>query len=374
MGRPASPVYEGNRGKGGHRRAWPTVARRCILIRAGTPVSPPSSGAKQWLGPRKEFVEEMQSKYGLKVSLHTPLASWMSVGGPMGPDIAPATYPAEARRRPPLILDPTAIKAPSLDRGRRNLAILPGGEGQRIVRLRGRKQPVPPDRASERRLARQQRELDRQAPEGWAEIDLGGEYAISQVRLSNDAGKKYGDRKPVNYRILVAAKYDADSNAAAWKAVAEISGEPLWGCASSPSPLQGPLGPRADPQERSGTNRGSTRSKFTRTSRWRGRTFPLGSPKLAAADSAGCPAGRSTICLGSKAYLDEAAKRLLGQLRRRRRLSDVRRQWVSGRLRRSHARPSRAVYQGGPHAGEPGTCPPHPRKVSQACSSKCTTC
>ena len=55
-----------------------------------------------WLGPRKAFVAEIQSKYGLKVSLHTPLASWMSVGGPMGPDIGPATYPAAACRQPPL--------------------------------------------------------------------------------------------------------------------------------------------------------------------------------------------------------------------------------------------------------------------------------
>ncbi len=39
---------------------------------------------EQWLGPRKAFVEEMQSKYGLKVSLHTPLAPWMSSGRPMG--------------------------------------------------------------------------------------------------------------------------------------------------------------------------------------------------------------------------------------------------------------------------------------------------
>jgi hypothetical protein len=31
---------------------------------------------EEWLGPRKKFVEEMQSKYGLKVSLHTPLAPW----------------------------------------------------------------------------------------------------------------------------------------------------------------------------------------------------------------------------------------------------------------------------------------------------------
>lgn len=54
-----------------------------------------------WLGPRKAFVDEMQTKYGLKVSLHTPLASWMSWRQPMGPDIASATYPPESRRKAP---------------------------------------------------------------------------------------------------------------------------------------------------------------------------------------------------------------------------------------------------------------------------------
>jgi hypothetical protein len=54
---------------------------------------------EQWLGPRKAFVAEIQSKYGLKVSLHTPLASWMSLGSPMGPGIGPQTYPAAARRK-----------------------------------------------------------------------------------------------------------------------------------------------------------------------------------------------------------------------------------------------------------------------------------
>ena len=56
---------------------------------------------EEWLGPRKQFIEEMQAKYGLKVSLHTPLASWMSIGGPMGPDIRrPRIHarPAASRR------------------------------------------------------------------------------------------------------------------------------------------------------------------------------------------------------------------------------------------------------------------------------------
>ena len=36
---------------------------------------------EQWLGPRKRFIEEMKDLYGLTVSLHCPLATWMSVDG-----------------------------------------------------------------------------------------------------------------------------------------------------------------------------------------------------------------------------------------------------------------------------------------------------
>ena len=33
---------------------------------------------EKWLGPRREFIEEMRSKYGLQVSLHCALATWVS--------------------------------------------------------------------------------------------------------------------------------------------------------------------------------------------------------------------------------------------------------------------------------------------------------
>ena len=36
---------------------------------------------EEWLGPRKQFVDEMREAYGLKVSLHCPLATWMSMDG-----------------------------------------------------------------------------------------------------------------------------------------------------------------------------------------------------------------------------------------------------------------------------------------------------
>ncbi len=53
-----------------------------------------------WLGPIDAFVKEMKDRYGLKVSLHTPLATWMSLDIPMGPPSID-TWPAEARLMPP---------------------------------------------------------------------------------------------------------------------------------------------------------------------------------------------------------------------------------------------------------------------------------
>ncbi len=36
---------------------------------------------EEWLGPRSEFVRDMREKHGLKVSLHCPLATWLSMDG-----------------------------------------------------------------------------------------------------------------------------------------------------------------------------------------------------------------------------------------------------------------------------------------------------
>ena len=46
---------------------------------------------EDWLGPRAQFVREMRERYGLQVSLHCPLATWLSMDG-RGVD----TWPAEA--------------------------------------------------------------------------------------------------------------------------------------------------------------------------------------------------------------------------------------------------------------------------------------
>jgi len=36
---------------------------------------------EDWLGPRKQFIQEMRERYGLSVALHCPLATWMSLYG-----------------------------------------------------------------------------------------------------------------------------------------------------------------------------------------------------------------------------------------------------------------------------------------------------
>jgi hypothetical protein len=184
---------------------------------------------EQWLGPRKAFVDEMQSKYGLKVSLHTPLASWMSIGWPMGPDIARATYPPEARRKARRIPDPNVVKAPAIERGRRNLALLPDAKANASSLYADGAMPIHQIAHLHDGWRGNRVSWIAKTSAAWAEIDLGRSYTISQVRLSNDATRQHSDRKPVDYRILAATQYDADSVAATWKPVADVSGEPLLG-------------------------------------------------------------------------------------------------------------------------------------------------
>lgn len=57
---------------------------------------------ERWMGPRKTFIEEVRARFGLGVSLHCPLATWMSLGCPWqnldgGPAVA--TWPTAALRR-----------------------------------------------------------------------------------------------------------------------------------------------------------------------------------------------------------------------------------------------------------------------------------
>jgi len=55
---------------------------------------------EEWLGPCRKFIDEMQAKYGLKVSLHTPMPPWStSKGFEMGPNCV-SDWPSECKRNP----------------------------------------------------------------------------------------------------------------------------------------------------------------------------------------------------------------------------------------------------------------------------------
>ncbi len=266
----------------------------------------------QWLGPRKAFVDEMQSKYGLKVSLHTPLASWMSIGWPMGPDLAPATYPPEAHRKAAKISDPRVVKAPATDHGRRNLALLPEAKASASSLYADGGLPIHQIAHLNDGWGGNRASWIAKTLPAWAEIDLGRSYTIAQVRLSNDATRQYSDRKPVDYRILVATKYDPDSRVATWSPVAEVSGEPLLGARDfSFAPCQARW-VRVQILKSEGKEPRLDEIQIYEAQPLAANDIPAWeSHARRSPDAAAIGAGASTICLGSQAYLDEAARRLL---------------------------------------------------------------
>jgi hypothetical protein len=68
---------------------------------------------EDWLGPRKKFIDEMQAKYKLKVSLHTPMPPWTtSKGFQMGP-FCVSDWPVESKR----IAPPAAVNVNAIGKG-----------------------------------------------------------------------------------------------------------------------------------------------------------------------------------------------------------------------------------------------------------------
>ncbi len=267
---------------------------------------------EKWLGPRKQFIAEMQTKYGLKVSLHTPLASWMShpslqMGGPS----APSTYPPQTRRKVPMVSDPHATPAPVLDRSRRNLALLPEAKaGASSVYADGANPLHQVAHLNDGWQGNRRSWIAKDAA-GWAEIDLGRAYKISKVSLSNDASREYNDRTPMDYRILTAAVYAADSDAAAWNIAADVRNDPLLGVRAFVFPVREARFVRVQI-----TKSSQGQPRLDEIEIYEDRPLPENqseSWKAAVRRSAPpqIPCGVTTICLGSHAYREEAAKRLL---------------------------------------------------------------
>ena len=267
---------------------------------------------EQWLGPRKQFIEEMQSKYGLKVSLHTPVATWISsfdAIGPMGPD-AVSTFPSEARRMKPDMKNSDLQTVPAVRNGRRNMAMaptvkpgassnLPGYAIHQVAHL------------NDGWYGNNASWIPAQMP-AWAEIDLGTKCRIGEVRLSNDSFSHLKDRAPTRQRILVTTEYNADSNAASWREVARYAGG---GILESQSFVFSAVEARWVRVEITECEDDLPRLDEIEVYE-AAETSPADAKAFAKAARRGPkptsrPTGGPVLCLGSKQYLDVAAERML---------------------------------------------------------------
>jgi len=182
------------------------------------------------LGPRREFVQELQFKYGLKLALHCPLASWMSHQYNWGAG-GMKTWPAEAARVPPpeekAVDALSRLRVPAVRDGRRNLALLPGAKPNASSVFQKGAMPIHQiARLNDGWYGNSASWIADQMP-AWAEVDLGGTFEVGRVCLGNDHAQQYTDRAVTDLRVLVATEYAPDANAPTWRAVAERHGAPL---------------------------------------------------------------------------------------------------------------------------------------------------
>jgi hypothetical protein len=268
---------------------------------------------EQWLGPRRPFIQEMESKYGLKVSLHCPLATWVSTMYPMGSS-AMKEWPAGARRTPPSV-EPSAetnLRVPAVREGRRNLALLPAAKAQASSLIyKGSMASHQIAHLNDGWYGNSASWIPDHLP-AWAEVDLGSACKVSEVILGNDHTGELNDRAPTTLRILAATDYAADSSAPSWRAVTQYDGEgilqekrftfePVSARWVRVELLKGASGvPRLDEIEIYEADPVSPEQAETFA-----KQVKRG-PEPPATQAAG-----PMLCLASKQYLDEAAKRML---------------------------------------------------------------
>lgn len=267
---------------------------------------------EEWLGPRKRFVEDLRSKYGLKLALHCPLATWMSHALTWGPKAA-ESWPKEAARKPPEVGEDderfVRLRVPASRDGRRNFALAPGARAEASSSLGGYAIHQVAH-LNDGWLGNSASWIAGALP-AWAQIDLGAVRRIGEVRVGNDRGRQYTDRLPTCLRVLVAKEYAPDSAAASWRAVAEYRGEGFVGEQVFAFP---PVEARWVRVEILESRQDSPRldeievyeaepapadevAAFKKSVGRRANPFP--------------PVAGPRVCLGSRQYLDEAEKRLL---------------------------------------------------------------
>jgi hypothetical protein len=266
---------------------------------------------ENWLGPRKQFIDEMQSKYGLKVSLHCPLATWMSHPYSWGPH-AVTTYPIEARRTAPDLGDSQEIAVPALRERRRNLALLPSAKSNASsVYAEGANPRHQIAHLNNGWYGNNSSWIPGAMP-AWAEIDLGAAYSIAEVRLGNDHTGLLTDRAPSELRILTATDYAAASTASTWHEVARYSGEGIRLTTSFAFPAVTARWVRVDILK-SGSNE---LPRLDEIEVYEANAAPQSETdsflkKLRRGPKPISQAGGATLCLGSKQYLATAEERLL---------------------------------------------------------------
>lgn len=264
---------------------------------------------EKWLGPRREFVEEMQSKYGLKLALHCPLATWVSSPNSWGIG-AVKSWPEEAARIAPAKTDENLL-VPAVREGRRNVALLPEAKASASSIFENGSWPIHQiAHLNDGWYGNSASWIAGQMP-AWAEIDLGGLHEIAEVRIGNDHSQQYTDRAATEIQILVATNYAANSGAPYWQRVAHSAGTAL------ESEMTFSFAPRMARWVRVELLKGGPdMPRLDEIEIYEAKPVP----EKEAADFAKSvrrgPKPHSAmsgplLCLGSRQYLDEAAQRLL---------------------------------------------------------------
>ena len=268
---------------------------------------------EQWLGPRRAFIEQMQSKYGLKVSLHAPLATWVSSRSPMGKKDAYKSYPPESYRVVPRKPVDDSQMVPALHNNRRNLALLPGAKAAASsVYADGRHASHAIDHLNDGWYGNHASWISGTLP-AWVEVDLGSIHTISEICLGNDHTDGFKDRAATKLRILAATKYDPSSSAATWREIARHKRDKLlksekfnfapiearWVRVEILDVAKKGQMPRLDEIEV--YEAAAATAKEAKQFQTEARRGPR--PIV--------PWGQSIVCLSSKQYLDTAAERLL---------------------------------------------------------------
>jgi hypothetical protein len=268
------------------------------------------------LGPRKQFVQELQSKYGLKLALHCPLASWMSHEYSWGV-AGMKTWPQEAKRVPPPEEETqdglARLRVPAVRDGWRNLALLPSAKpSASSVFQNGAMAIHQTAHLNDGWYGNSASWIADRMP-AWAEVDLGERYEVGRVCLGNDHAQQYSDRAVTDVRVLAATEYAPDSGAATWQAVAERHGAPLQAEASLEFPATAARWVRVELLKG-----GPDLPRLDEIEVYEAKPFPEAAAaafaKNARRGPAPKPPGRRwgpLQCLGAKQYLAEAEKRLL---------------------------------------------------------------